>query len=60
MAASVYVEIAQLAKLAGRPMSTEDMIIAAIALANGASLATRNMADFEVLQVLNLINPWSV
>ncbi|MFI0400199.1 MAG: type II toxin-antitoxin system VapC family toxin [Thiolinea sp.] len=60
VAASVYVEIAQLAKLAGRPMSTEDMIIAAIALANGASLATRNVADFEVLQVLNLINPWSV
>lgn len=60
VAASVYVEVAQLAKLAGRPMSTEDMQIAAIALANDASLVTRNVADFEVLKGLKLVNPWSI
>ncbi|MFZ1389266.1 MAG: type II toxin-antitoxin system VapC family toxin [Thiolinea sp.] len=58
VAASVYVEVAQIAKFRGRPMSTEDMQIAAIALANDASLATRNVADFEVLSYLKIVNPW--
>lgn len=41
----------------GRPMSAFDAQIAAIARANGATLATRNTADFEGCGV-KLINPW--
>ena len=59
-AASAYVEVAQTAKLAGRPMSVEDMMIAAITLVNGASLVTRNLADFEALNGLTAINPWII
>jgi toxin FitB len=42
----------------GQPISTEDGMIAAIALAKKASVATRNTAHFEGLGV-PLINPWS-
>lgn len=59
-ATSTYVDIAQAAKLAGRPMSTEDMLIAAIALANGTHLVTRKVADFAALNRLKLINPWCI
>ena len=40
-----------------RPMATADAVIAAIALAHGAQLATRDVADFADLG-LGLINPW--
>ena len=43
---------------AGRPISTEDAQIAAIALANNLSLATRNVSDFEGIDGLQLANPW--
>ena len=59
-AASVYVEIAQAAKAAGRPMSTEDMLIAAIAQANNATLVTRNIMDFESIQFIRVFNPWQI
>lgn len=42
----------------GRPISAFDAQIAAIALAAGASLATRNVADFEGCGV-KLIDPWN-
>jgi hypothetical protein len=42
----------------GRPMSAPDGMIAAIAHANGAALATRNEADFAASGV-KLINPWA-
>jgi predicted nucleic acid-binding protein len=42
---------------AGRPISAFDAQIAAICLANRASLATRNIADFEGCGV-KLENPW--
>jgi toxin FitB len=42
---------------AGRPIATADAIIAATALAYGASLATRNTRDFEGLDI-ELINPF--
>jgi toxin FitB len=42
----------------GRPMSVEDAQIAAIALTNDLSLATRNTRDFEFIDGLTLINPW--
>ena len=42
---------------AGRPMQPMDTLIAAIALANSMTLATRNTKDFEDLG-LTLINPF--
>lgn len=42
---------------AGRPVSALDMAIAGIAAANNATLATRNVRDFEGLD-LKLINPF--
>jgi predicted nucleic acid-binding protein len=42
---------------AGRPTSTEDLMIAAIAQARGALVATRNVADYEGFGV-GLVNPW--
>lgn len=41
----------------GRAMSIQDAIIAAICLSQGAALATRNVKDFEGLD-LHLINPF--
>ncbi|MBY3037393.1 type II toxin-antitoxin system VapC family toxin [Rhizobium laguerreae] len=41
----------------GRPISVRDAMIAAICLANGATLATRNTRDFEGLD-LKLVNPF--
>lgn len=42
----------------GQPISTEDAQIAAIALASGLSIATRNTKDFEHIEGLALVNPW--
>jgi predicted nucleic acid-binding protein len=41
----------------GRPISVQDAMIAATCLANGATLATRNVKDFEGLD-LRLVNPF--
>ena len=41
----------------GRPITTVDAMIAAICIANGATLATRNARDFEGLD-LQVINPF--
>lgn len=42
----------------GRPISTEDAQIAAIALAYNLTLATRNVSDFKGIEGLQIINPW--
>ena len=42
----------------GRPITTRDAQIAAIALANGIPLATRNTSDFKVIPGLVLVEPW--
>ena len=42
---------------AGRPISHFDAQIAAIAVSTGASVATRNVADFELCGV-KVIDPW--
>jgi hypothetical protein len=42
----------------GQPISTEDAQIAAIALAAGLVVATRNTRDFENIDGLMLANPW--
>lgn len=57
-AALAYGDVMGEAVRRGRPMSAPDGMIAAIALANGAALATRNDADFTVSGV-KLVNPWN-
>ena len=42
----------------GQPISTEDAQIAAIALAAGLPLLTRNTKDFSAIPGLRQVNPW--
>jgi predicted nucleic acid-binding protein len=42
----------------GRPVTTEDAQIAAIALRYGLVLATRNLKDFQEISGLTLLDPW--
>jgi len=57
-AARSYAEIVVGRQAAGRPISTIDAMVAAIAKANGAIVATRNVADFRDCGV-EWVNPWS-
>lgn len=57
-AAIVYSEIVVQRERLGRPISTADAQIAAIAHHCCAALATRNVRDFDDLG-LNLLDPWS-
>ena len=56
-AASPYAHIAAERRRAGRPISSFDAQIAAIARSVGATIATRNVADFSGCRV-GLVNPW--
>ena len=56
-AAYLYGLISAKRKKAGHAMETKDAMIAAICLSHGATLATRNVKDFEGLD-LPLINPF--
>lgn len=56
-AARIYGQMVASRRLAGRPISTEDAMIAAICAAHHAQLATRNTKDFEGLTI-ELLNPW--
>jgi predicted nucleic acid-binding protein len=56
-AAHWYAQLLRRRERLGRSMATADAVIAATALAHGASLATRNVADFANIG-LELINPW--
>jgi hypothetical protein len=56
-AAWTYGRILAAARRAGQPMAVPDAAIAAIALANGCALATRNVKDFATTG-LDLIDPW--
>jgi hypothetical protein len=38
----------------------EDAQIAAVALTHGMPLATRNTPDFELIDGLQVVNPWTV
>jgi hypothetical protein len=42
----------------GQPISTEDAQIAAISLATGLTVATRNTKDFGNIDGQALANPW--
>jgi len=57
VAARAYAGIAAARRRAGRPISNFDAQIAATALIARASLATRNVSDFEDCGV-KLLNPW--
>lgn len=56
-AAACYAAIAARRRAIGRPISQFDAQIAAIAVSRGASIATRNVADFAETGA-TVINPW--
>jgi toxin FitB len=56
-AARHYAQILASRKHMGRPMREMDALIAATAKSNHATLATRNLRDFENCG-LQLVNPW--
>lgn len=58
-AARHYARIVSARTRAGRPISVEDAQIAAIALAHRMPLATRNITDFELIEGLEVVNPWA-
>jgi hypothetical protein len=53
-----YADIVSGRRRAGQVISTEDALIAAIALTHGYPLATRNTKDFLHIDGLTLYNPW--
>jgi toxin FitB len=55
--AEIYGQVVTKRTRAGRPIQTMDAMIAAICIAHGATLATRNVRDFEGLD-LKLVNPF--
>ena len=57
-ASAEYAKIVAARRRAGRPIAVFDAQIAAIARSRGASLATRNVADFEGTGIV-VINPWT-
>lgn len=56
-AARAFAAIAAARRAQGRPIADLDAQIAAIARSRGATLATRNTADFEDCGI-RLVNPW--
>jgi hypothetical protein len=56
-AAAAYADIFAARKRSGRATAPHDLMIAAIARANGASMVTRDISGFEGCG-LTLINPW--
>jgi predicted nucleic acid-binding protein len=57
-AARRYAEMQERRQAAGRPLSVEDGMIAAICAGHGARLATRNTKDFDDLGI-HLADPWT-
>lgn len=57
-AAGAYARIRGERDRAGRPIGLNDAMIAAVASAQGAAIATRNVADFESCG-LTIFNPWA-
>ncbi|MDB4956879.1 MAG: putative Plasmid stability protein stbB [Myxococcales bacterium] len=56
-AARVYARISAARRRSGRPIAQFDAQIAAIARSTGASLATRNVSDFEGCGI-DVADPW--
>jgi predicted nucleic acid-binding protein len=57
-AADMYAEISASRRTGGKPISQFDAVIVAVARSRGASLATRNVKDFDDCGV-DVINPWT-
>ena len=57
-AARHYARLQESRRGAGRPRAVEDGMIAAICIARGTTLATRNTSDFTGLG-LDLVDPWA-
>jgi toxin FitB len=57
-AAACYAAVVSGRRSAGYATTTEDAQIAAIALAHGYPLTTRNTKDFQHINGLTLYNPW--
>ena len=57
LVAHAFAEIAADRRQSGRPISQFDAQIASIARSTGASIATRNVADFDGCGI-HVINPW--
>ncbi len=57
-AAQSYALVVAQRTRSGQPISTEDAQIAAIALANALTIATRNTKDFDQIDRLAVVNPW--
>lgn len=57
-AAINYAVIVSDRRRSGHVTTTEDAMIASIAMVHGYSLATRNMKDFLYINGLSLYNPW--
>jgi len=57
-AAKAYATVAATRRAIGRPISALDAQIAAIARSRGASVATRNVADFDDCGI-DVLDPWS-
>ena len=57
-AAEQYAVIASSRERAGRPISGFDALIASVCKSRGATLATRNLPDFEGTGI-DLVNPWA-
>ena len=58
-AAVIYAALAAGGEAKGRPVDRDDAQIAAICLAQGAKLATRNLKHFGGLGLV-FLNPWGV
>jgi toxin FitB len=56
-AATIYAQLHEKRRIAGRPLSVEDGMIASICARENARLATRNVRDFADLEI-ELVNPW--
>jgi hypothetical protein len=59
VAAECFARLVAERRRIGRPITTQDAQIAAIALANDMPLATRNTDDFKAITGLALVDPWN-
>lgn len=56
--AEVYARLVADRQRLGKPITTEDAQIAAVALSANLTLLTRNTKDFVDIEGLKLVNPW--